>query len=83
MSTEKRELYNIIDTLSEELSNKVIDYIEYLKYANTLNTAPSDLLIKSKEDLIQKLEEGMKDTDSGNVCSLEQVFKEVNGILQN
>ncbi|MCL2513696.1 MAG: hypothetical protein FWF08_07330 [Oscillospiraceae bacterium] len=43
--------------------------------------APPDLIIKSREDLIQKLEEGIKDTESGNVCFLEEAFAEIDELL--
>lgn len=83
MSIKKQELYSIIQSLPEELSVKVIDYIEYLKFVYATNEAPDNLVIKSKEDLIQKLEEGMKDTDNGKVCSVDEAFAEVNEILAN
>ena len=85
MSTEKQELYNMIDTLPEELSDKVIDYVEYLRFVYVMNesNAPSDLVIKSKEDLIQKLEEGEKDIANGDVCSKEELFAEMDEILAN
>ena len=83
MSTQKQELFDVIESLPEELSYKVIDYVEYLKFAYIMSeiNAPSNLVIKSKEDLIQKLEEGMRDTENGNVCSLEEAFAEVDEIL--
>ena len=85
MSTQKQELYNMIDTLPEELLDKVIDYVEYLRFVYVMNEAnvPSDLVIKSKEDLIQKLEEGEKDIENGNVCSKEELFAEIDEILAN
>lgn len=83
MSIQKQELYSIIQNLPEELSVKVIDYIEYLKFVYATNKAPDNIVIKSKEDLIQKLEEGMKDTDNGKVCSVDEAFVEVNEILAN
>ena len=83
MTTQQKELQNVIDTLPEELSHKVIDYVEYLKFAYIMNEAnvPADLVIKSEEDLVQKLEKGIKSTDSGNVCSLEETMAGVNKIL--
>lgn len=45
--------------------------------------APNELVIKDKEDLIKKLEEGMKDTDNGKVCTIEETFSEINEILTN
>lgn len=45
-----------------------------------VNYAPEELIIKDKEDLKKKLEEGLKDIENGNVCSLEEVFEEVKKI---
>lgn len=83
MSTQKQELYNVIESLPDEFSNKVIDYIEYLKFTETVNKAIDELVIKDKEDLIKKLEKGMNDTNNGKVCSLEKAFEEVEEILAN
>jgi len=51
MSIQKQELYNIIESLPEELSSKVMEYIEYLKFASITDNAPEDLIIKDKDDL--------------------------------
>ncbi len=83
MSIQKQELYSIIESLPEELSIKVIDYIEYLKFVYLADKAPDNLVIKSKQDLVQKLEEGMRDTDNGKVCSVDEAFAEVNEILED
>lgn len=81
MTVRNQELYNIIETLPEELSEKVMEYIEYLKYQEIINKAPENIIIKSKVDLRKKLEEGIKDTDSGNVCFLDEAFSEIENIL--
>lgn len=81
MTVKKQELCNIIEALPEELSNKVLDYIEYLKYSTIINNAPQNLIIKSKEDLRNKLIEGIEDTNNGKVCSIEEAFDEVDAIL--
>ena len=80
MSTKKRELYNIIEGLPEEFTQKIIEYIEYLKFVAITNTAPDDLIIKDKEDLIKKLEEGIQDTENGNVCTLEEAVEEIESL---
>ena len=54
MIVKKQELYDIIETLPEELSNKVLEYIEYLKYTEVINNAPQNLIIKDKVDLRKK-----------------------------
>ena len=81
MSTEKQELINSIETLPEEFTNKVIEYIEYLKFVAITNNAPEELIIKDKEDLVKKLEEGIKDTENGDVCTLEEVFSDIEKCL--
>ena len=36
MTLKQQELYNVIESLQEELSIKAIDYIEYLKFTYSL-----------------------------------------------
>ncbi len=83
MTAKNKELYNIIETLPEELSNKVLEYIEYLKYSEIMNTAPESVIIKDKKDLIKKIKNGMSDIRNGKVCSVEDAFSEIeNAIIQ-
>lgn len=77
MSVEKQELLKSIETLPEELALQVLDYIEYLKFNSVINKAPQNLIIKDKEDLKKKLEEGLEDIENGNVCSLDEAFLEI------
>lgn len=81
MTVRNQELYNIIEALPEELSNKVLEYIDYLKYSEIIENAPEDLIIKDKRDLRKKLEEGIKDSKNGNVCSIDEAFSEIEAIL--
>ena len=81
MTVRNQELYNIIETLPEELSIKVLEYIDFLKYAEVINKVPENLIIKDKKDLRKKLEEGIKDSDNGNVCSLDEAFEEIESTL--
>ena len=50
MTMKQKELYNVIESLLEELLNKVIDYIEYLKFSY-MTKALDDLIIKDDKDL--------------------------------
>ena len=81
MNIKKQELCDIIEKLPEELSNKVLDYIEYLKYSAVIDNAPKNVIVKDKTDLRKKLLEGKNDTDNGNVCTVDEVFEEVKAIL--
>ena len=81
MSEKQLELYNTISKLPDSLYEKVMDYIQYLEFSVEDIGAPENLIIKSKEDLIEKLEEGIKDTDAGNVIGLDEVFDELEEIL--
>ena len=78
MTVRKQELYDIIETLPEELSNKVL---EYLKYTEVINNAPQNLIIKDKVDLRKKIEEGIEDSNNGKVCSIDEAFAEIETIL--
>ena len=81
MSERQRELYNTILELPEDLYDKIMDYIEYLKSSTEDMGAPEELIIKDKEDLIKKLSEGIEDTEKGNLIDFEDVFSEVGKIL--
>ena len=81
MSEKQLELYNTISKLPDSLYEKVMDYIQYLEFSVEDIGAPENLIIKSKEDLIEKLEEGIKDTVAGNVIGLDEVFDELEEIL--
>lgn len=83
MTAQNQQLYNIIKDLPNELYEKAIDYIEYLKFSQTLNNAPKDLTIKSDKDLLEKLQAGISETDKGNVYSIEDVYKDIQDILAN
>ena len=78
MTVRKQELYDIIETLPEELSNKVL---EYLKYTEVINNAPQNLIIKDKVDLRKEIEEGIEDSNNGKVCSIDEAFAEIETIL--
>ena len=81
MTVKKQELCNLIETLPEEFSNKILDYIEYLKYSAIINNAPENLIIKDKEDLKNKILEGIEDSGNWKVCNIDETFKEVDEIL--
>ena len=83
MNAKKQELYNIIETLPNELSSKVIDYIEYLKFSSIITQAPEEVIAKDIDDLRKKLEKGIKDSDNGRVCSIEDTFAEIEEILED
>ncbi len=82
MTMKQKKLYNEIENLPEELSNKVIDYIEYLKFSY-ITKAPEDLIIKDDKDLLEKLKKGMEDTNNGKICSIEEAFEEIKEVLAN
>ena len=80
MSIEKQKLYNEIETLPEELTNQVIDFIEYLKLSHIENEAPESVVIKSKKDLKEKLQKGLDDINANRVYSLDEVFAKIDNI---
>ena len=80
MSTEKQRLYDEIDTLPEELTSQVIDFIEYLKLLHVDKETPDSVVIKSKKDLKEKLQKGLNDIQENKVYSLEEVFTKMDNI---
>lgn len=48
---------------------------------NKETKAPESLIIKNKSDLREKLEEGIKDTENGRVCSFNDAFIEIEKII--
>lgn len=80
MSIEKQKLYNEIETLPEELTNQVINFIEYLKLSFIDKEAPDSVTIKSKKDLKEKLQKGLDDIKTNKVYSLDEVFAKIDDI---
>ena len=67
MSIEKQKLYNEIETLPEELTNQVINFIEYLKLSYIDMDAPDSVTIKSKKDLKEKLQGNLSSEEWKNI----------------
>ena len=80
MSIEKQKLYNEIETLPEELTNQVINFIEYLKLSYIDSEAPDSVTIKSKKDLKEKLQKGLDDIKENKLYSLDETFSIIDNI---
>ena len=81
MTMKQKELYNVIEKLPEELLVKALDYIEYLKFSTLTNQIPKEITVKDENELIEKLEEGIRATEKGDVCSVDEVFDKIEKIL--
>ena len=80
MSIEKQKLYNEIITLPEELTNQVMNFIEYLKLSYIEAEAPDSTTIKSKKDLKEKLQKGIDDINANRIYSLDESFSKLDNI---
>ena len=80
MSIEKQKLYNEIETLPEELTNQVINFIEHLKLSYIDTEAPDSVTIKNKKDLKEKLQKGLDDIKANKVISLDEAFIKIDNI---
>ena len=80
MSIEKQKLLNEIQTLPEELTNQVINFVEYLKLSYLDTEAPDSVTIKSKKDLKEKLQKGRDDIKANKVYSLDEVFVKIDNM---
>lgn len=74
MSIEKQKLYNEIETLPEELTNQVINFIEYLKSSYADTKSDNSIIIKNK------LQKGIDDINANKKYSLEDLFKSLENI---
>ena len=81
MTVKKQELYNIIENLPEEILNKVLEYISFLKFTEITNTPIDEITIKGKEDLRRKLQEGEDDIKNGRVLSAKEAFSKIEKML--
>lgn len=81
MTMKQKELYNVIERLPDNLLTKAIDYIEYLKFSELTNQIPEEITVKDENDLIEKLEKGVKATENGEVCSVDEAFDKIEKIL--
>lgn len=80
MSIEKQKLYNEIETLPEELTKQVINFIEHLKLSYIDTEAPDSVSIKSKSDLKEKLQMGLDDIKENKVMTLDEAFTKIDNI---
>ncbi len=80
MSVEKQKLYNEIETLPEELTNQVVNFVEYLKLSYIDAESPDSVIIESKKDLKEKLQKSLDDIKENKVYSLDDVFAEIENI---
>lgn len=74
MSIEKQKLYNEIETLPEELTNQVINFIEYLKSSYADTKSDNRITIKNK------LQKGIDDINANKKYLLEDLFKSLENI---
>lgn len=80
MSMGKQKLYKEIDALPEELTNQVINFIEYLKLSYLDSESPESIEIKSKKDLKEKLQKGLDDIKLNKTYSLDEVFHKIDNL---
>ena len=80
MSIGKQKLYNEIETLPEELTNQVINFIEYLKISYIDTEAPDSITIKSKKDLKERLQKVLDDIKANKVYSLDEAFSKIDNM---
>ncbi len=80
MSIEKQKLYREIETLPEELTIQVINFVEYLKFSQIDENTIDSISIKSKEDLKDKLKKGLEDIENNQVYSVEEMIEKIDSM---
>ena len=66
--------------MPEELTNQVINFIEYLKLSYIESEEPESVEIKSKSDLKEKLQKGLDDIKQNRTYSLDEVFQKLDNL---
>lgn len=80
MSIEKQKLFNEIETLPDEFTNQVIDFIEYLKLSYVDAEAPENVTIKNRKDLKEKLQKGLENVRENKMYSLDEAFAKIDNM---
>ena len=80
MSTEKKILLDEIENMPDELTNQVMDFVNYLKMSYVDIEGPDELNIKSKKDLNEKLQKGLNDIKNGRTYTLEETFDMIDNL---
>ena len=83
MSIKKQKLFNEIETLPDELTNQVIDFIEYLKLSYVDAEAPENVTIKNRKDLKEKLQKGLENVRENKMYSLDEAFAKIDNMYEN
>ena len=78
MSEQQKRVYEAIIDLPEEICNRILEYIDEIKFNMIINNAPEELIPKNEEDLQKMLDEADKDIEAGDVYSFDEVSTEIN-----
>ena len=81
MSEQQKRVYEAIIDLPEEVCNRILEYIDEIKFNMVINNAPEELIPKNEEDLQRMLEEADNDIEAGDVYSFDEVVTEINKML--
>lgn len=81
MSEQQKRVYEAIIDLPEEVCNRILEYIDEIKFNMIINNAPEELIPKNEEDLQRMLDEADKDIEAGDVYSFDEVATEINKML--
>lgn len=81
MSEQQKRVYEAIIDLPEEVCNRILEYIDEIKFNMVINNAPKELIPKGEEDLQRMLEEADKDIETGDVYSFDEVVDAISKML--
>ncbi len=81
MSEQQKRVYEAIIDLPDEVCNRILEYIDEIKFNMIINNAPEELIPKNEEDLQKMLEEADKNIEAGDIYSFDEVVTEINRML--
>ena len=65
----------------KRIQDKFVVLISFIPKPALSECKPPASSIKDKKDLRKKLDEGIKDSENGKVCSIDEAFLEIEQIL--
>lgn len=81
MSEQQKRVYDAIIDLPEEVCNRILEYIEAIKFNMLINNAPKELIPQNEEELNIMLEEADKDIENGDVYLFDDIIAEIDNML--
>ena len=81
MSEEQRMIIDATTHMQKSQLREILSFIRYIQFkSENIDEAPEDLIIKDDEDFIEKIKDGMEDTEE---IPFEEVMDKMNKKIES